>query len=426
MKEQDLAEVERSAAAIEWGANWKLVVAATLGLSLASIPAGSTGIMMAPIEAEFGWSRTQIYSGVALISFIGVGLATFIGMGIDRLGARRIGITAAILLCCAIASLSLVDNSLWQWWTCWVFVGLACAAMPTVWLTPVASRFKASRGLAVAIVLSGSGLATFFVPIIAHTLVQNYGWRTGYLGLSMIWALLSLPFLVLFFWGSAPAPGAAANKASAIPAELRPGLSVREGFASPTFYKLLFAAFGSIFGGVALVLNLVPVLVSSGVQTGTAATVAGLIGISTIIGRVMGGWLSDRMSAKVIAAGSTIAAAGLPVALLLFPGSVGGAIFGVLAYGFAGGAKMGALAYLASRHLGERSFGTLYGTINAIIALAVGIAPLAANYIYDVTKSYEPVMWAAVPILAVAALLYASLSAYPEFAEEAGVPQPSR
>lgn len=421
-----MTQAERSATAIEWSANWKLVLAATLGLSLASIPAGSTGIMMAPIEEEFGWSRTQIYSGTSLISFIAVCLATFIGMSIDRLGARRIGIAAAVLLCLAIGSLSLVGNSLWQWWACWIFVGLACAAMPTVWLTPVASRFKESRGLAVAIVLSGSGLATFFVPIIAHTLVQNYGWRTGYLGLSMIWALLSLPFLILFFWGSAPSPARRPGEAKAAATGPRPGLSVREGFTSVTFYKLLFAAFGSIFGGVALVLNLVPVLTSSGIHTGTAATVAGLIGISTIAGRVAGGWLSDRMSAKGIAAASTFAAAALPVALLLFPGSVGGAIFGVLAYGLAGGAKMGALAYLASRHLGERAFGTLYGTINAMIALAVGIAPLAANYIYDVTKSYEPVMWAAVPILAVAALLYVSLSAYPEFGERDAAPQPGR
>ncbi|MEZ5736693.1 MAG: MFS transporter [Novosphingobium sp.] len=201
------------------------------------------------------------------------------------------------------------------------------------------------------------------------------------------------------------------------------GIDGSSGFSSPTYYKLLFAAFGSIFGGVAIIMNLVPMLVFTGLPRGTAAPIAGLVGIATITGRVFGGWLMDRMSAKVIAAISTFVASVLPVTLLVAPGSAAAATFGVIAYGLVGGAKVGAIAYLASRHLGQRAFGTLYGTINAMVALAVGVSPLAANYIYDLTRSYEIVLWAAVPVLTVAALLYLSLGRYPEFgsrAEEGG------
>jgi MFS family permease len=407
-----MAESGNASAATEWRANWTLVAAAMVGYSVSTLPAGSIGVMMAPIEQEFGWSRTEIYSGISLISFVAVLISAFIGAAIDKIGARRIGIGAALLLCAAIALLSTVKSSLWQWWAIWAMVGVAGAAMPTVWLAPVASRFTASRGLAVAFVLSGSGLATFLVPIITNALVESHGWRGGYLGLGFIWALLALPVILLFFRSerrSVPAHAAAPS-----PTDL-PGLTVREGFRSPTFYTLLLAAFGSLFGGVALVLNLVPVLTSSGIERGTAAAVSGLIGIATITGRVFGGWLMDRVSAKWIAALSTFAATVLPLSLLLFPGSVAAAAIGVVGYGLVAGAKIGAIAYLASRHLGQRAFGTLYGTINAMVALAVGVAPLAANYVYDRTHSYEPTMWAAVPILAVAALLYLSLGKYPDF-----------
>ena len=91
----------------------------------------------------------------------------------------------------------------------------------------------------------------------------------------------------------------------------------------------------------------------------------------------------------------------------------------MIVYGLMGGAKIGALVYLASRHLGQRAFGTLYGAINASIALVVAIAPLAANCIYDMTRNYEPVMWAAVPILFASALLYATLGEYPDYGKDA-------
>lgn len=92
---------------------------------------------------------------------------------------------------------------------------------------------------------------------------------------------------------------------------------------------------------------------------------------------------------------------------------------GVIVYGLMGGAKIGAIAYLSSRHLGAKAFGTLYGAINSMLALAVGTAPVLANYVYDQTQSYAPVMWAAIPIMALAALVYLSLGRYPDFDNQA-------
>ncbi len=69
--------------------------------------------------------------------------------------------------------------------------------------------------------------------------------------------------------------------------------------------------------------------------------------------------------------------------------------------------------------LGQKAFGALYGAINAAIALVVATAPLAANVACDTTRSYGQVMWAAVPILLVSALLYASVPPYPDLSNEA-------
>jgi predicted MFS family arabinose efflux permease len=314
--------------------------------------------------------------------------------------------------------MSSVGDHLWQWWALWALVGISASAMPTVWVASVSSHFTAARGLAVAVTLSGTGISTSLVPIIGQQMVETYDWRTAYVGLAAIWAIVLLPLVLLFFRNAQSRHPASDAKLPAHPATELPGLSAREGFASAKFYKLAAAAFLSMSAGVAIILNLFPVLRSTGLNPTTAASVAGIIGVATITGRIIGGWLMDRFSAGVIAAVSAAGAAVLPLLLLLLPGSVPAAAIGVAIYGLMGGAKVPAVVYLASRHFGQRAFGVLYGAVNTAIALGVGLGPLVANVVYDMTRSYTPVMWAAVPFVLLAALLYLSLGPYPEFSTD--------
>lgn len=413
-----MADSKSGSAVAEWRAHWTLVLASAAGVSLSAVSVSSLGVMMEPLEQEFGWSRTEISLGTSLVSFIAVALATAVGLAIDRLGARFVGITAATMMCAGVALMSLVGGSLWHWWGLWIVVGLSSAAMPTVWLTPISSLFRAGRGLAVAITLSGSGISTSLVPIVANRFLEHYGWRGAYIGLAVVWAAVVLPLVLLFFRNAAPSASPARGPSSEQPAAPLPGLTAREGFASAKFCKLALAAFFSMSAGVALILNLVPVLRSTGLTPATAAGVAGIIGIATITGRIIGGWLMDRMSAGTIAALASAGAIVLPALLLVLPGSALAAAAGVAIYGLMGGAKVPAVAYLASRHFGARAFGVLYGAVNTAIALGVGLGPLVANYVYDVTRSYAPVMWTAVPFLAIAALLYLSLGPYPDFEKQ--------
>jgi MFS family permease len=408
-----LAEAGRTPAAAEWQANWTLVAAATAGVSLSAVGVASLGVMMEPLEHEFGWTRAQISLGTSLVSFIGMALATFAGLAIDRMGARPVGVVAATLMCLGVGLMAAVEGALWQWWALWALVGVSASAMPTVWVASVSSHFIAARGLAVAVTLSGSGIATSLVPIIAQRMVEGYGWRSAYIGLAGIWAVIVLP-LVLLFFRNAPRRAAGARGSTPASADL-PGLTARQGFASATFYKLALAAFLSMSAGVAIILNLFPVLRSTGLTPATAAWIAGIIGFATITGRIIGGWLMDRISAGLIAALAAAGAAILPLLLLLLPGSIVAAAAGVAIYGLMGGAKVPAVAYLTSRHFGQRAFGVLYGAVNTVIALGVGLGPLVANVVYDMTGSYTPVMWAAVPFVLVAALLYLSLGSYPDF-----------
>lgn len=403
----------------EWRAHWPLVAATTAGMSLAALPTFMMGVMIAPIEQEFGWTRTQITSGPALVSMMGLLLATLAGYAIDRLGAWRVGLAVVLISSSGIALISAMQNSMWQWWLTWGLIGVAATATSTVWVAPVSATFSKARGLALALTISGTGISSALAPPLAEYFIQNHGWRTGFLALALIWCAVVLP-LVLFFVprmkrGEPDGPALIEAGEARLPLT---GLTVAQGFRTPAFYLLFCASLFSSFAGVALIFNLVPVLVDNGITRADAVLVAGSMGLASIVGRLIGGWMIDRFDVRTIAIWAALLSLGFPIGLLVMPGTVWAAYTAVIVYGFTGGAKMNAVIYLTTTYLGARSFGTFYGTISITTSLASGVAPIVASYIFDVTHSYDMVIWAVVPSFLVAAAMFIALGPRPDFARE--------
>jgi predicted MFS family arabinose efflux permease len=158
----------------------------------------------------------------------------------------------------------------------------------------------------------------------------------------------------------------------------------------------------------------VPVLLARGMTPATAAGFASLLGIGSILGRIGGGFLLDRFDAAKVAAISVTLPAVAVVLLLAFPGDAAAGI-ACLIIGLGIGTEVDCAAYLAARHFGLRSFGTLFGTLNGLMLFGNGIAPVMANHVYDVTRSYEIVLWFQIPACLGTALLFLWLGPYPRF-----------
>ena len=85
------------------------------------------------------------------------------------------------------------------------------------------------------------------------------------------------------------------------------------------------------------------------------------------------------------------------------------------ALGLSLGAEVDACAYLAARHFGMGSFSSLFGAINGLVVFGSGVAPVIANLVYDVTNSYNLILWATIPLCLFAATMFLSLGSYPKF-----------
>lgn len=403
----------------EWKMHWPLVGVASMGLALASAMNIMLGIMMVPIEREFGWSRAEISSGALIVSMMGVLFAPAAGYAIDRLGARRVGLAVVVLMSGAIMLMSTTTNNLWHWWFGWSLYAIAGTATATVWLAPISGKFLKGRGLAVAVVLAGAGFAGAILPVAGNYLAETGGWRHAYLVVGAIFAITAMPLTYFFWHGTEEQTHAGSGETSPstdVPPTSLPGLTLREGLASRDFRLILVAQMVGTLASVALAVNLIPILIDAKITAGQAAAMVGAQGLVATAGRFAGGWALDHLPAKWLVSGVTLGSAMLPVVLLAAPGSVSLAFAVVLFNGAMNSLKYPGTVYLISRHVGAKSFGTLFGTSSTVMSIASGVSPVIANFIFDVTRSYELVLWAAIPPLVLSAALFAALGRYPDFA----------
>jgi predicted MFS family arabinose efflux permease len=253
--------------------------------------------------------------------------------------------------------------------------------------------------------LCGTGIGAAVVPVLSQKLAAAYGWSGGYFGLAGVFALLVLPPVLLLF-RTASGMRSSARPVSPPSPVATEGLSARDGFVSPAFLKLAPAVL--LFGitSCALTVTVVPILMTKGLDVAEAAGLAAFIGIGSIVGRLTGGVLLDYVDARWIAACSVLIPIGFAGLLLAGPATnltIGLACF---LLGLSTGTEVDACAYLAARHFGLRAFGTLFGTINGMVFFGAGVAPFIANYVYDVTRTYDTVLWGMIPLCLLSALLF--------------------
>lgn len=394
---------------------WVLVV--TLGLSTI-ISYGTTeyifGILVVPMGQELGWDRASLSGAYSLMLVLGGLLGVPIGRFVDRHGAR-----SAMAVGSAIAGFSLVGladvQTLWQFYLLWAG-GLGIATALTfypVTFTVVANWFALRRGAALALLTLLGGLASpIFIPL-TGMLVPRLGWRATLLAMALAQLGIALPLHAFVLrrhpedMGLAPdgVSGAALPEGfllqkrqqfrTQVPAAhpaARPGqsdlggLTLHAALSCPPFWTLTAAyALAGLATNVLLV-HTVPYLIDRGYGGELAAGVAGAVGLASLPGRYGLNRLSDRAGIGprwLLSACFAMQAIG---ALLLLCGGSGG--FGwlmayVAVYGAAYGAAAPLRASVMADQFGRRAYGVITAVQGVPVAMAAGLGPIGAGWLYD-------------------------------------------
>jgi MFS family permease len=407
----------------EWRSHWTLVMAGLVGFSLSAIASISLGTFTQPLEKEFGWSRADVTSGLLAYAVTRLILSPIFGNLIDRFGPRRVGLPGVFMVGVGFALFGTATGSLSNWLLLWiVFAILSQPAKITIWTASVSSEFHASRGLALAVTLAGSGLGNSFAQLYSYYLIEEFGWRLAYVVMGLSWG--GVVFLICYFFLWARTDRLRVTGTKGAPPPVLSGVTIREGLRSASFFKLAGAAF---FGNLllcALMMQLVPVLTATGLSRVDAVWIGSLAGLATIAGKLLCGVLVDHMPGKYIAA-AIVALPIITCAVLLTPDdSAIARLIPMAALGLSVGGQVHMMPYLATRYFGLRSFGTLYGFIGSVTAMAVGLGPYFSSKVFDLTSSYDLVLIAGIPLSIAATLLMLSLGRYPDAPAPAERPGP--
>src|SRR2546422_22966 len=355
------------------------------------------GVFLVPIERAMGWSRGAI-STVALLNWIAMGLGSFFwGALSDRIGGRGVAVGGGFLLGLGLV-LASQAQALWQFSLSFGFlVGFAAGAFYAPLTATTTRWFTARRGLAVAPVSAGVGLGILIVAPLARGLTSAWDWRVAMLVLGDLAWLVIVPVALLL---REPATGAVASD-DAEPGAQR-DYTTREVLAAPQFWAIALTHFACCAAHSGPIFHMVTHATDQGVAAMAAATVFGVSGLASIVGRIGGGLLADRFGAKpTLIAGLAVQAA--MIFGYLFARDLGS--FGALAlvFGTAYGGGLAPHPRLTREYFGEKVMGSAYGAVFLGSTLGMGLGSFAGGVIYDRLGSY---VWLFLASFAIGAMAF--------------------
>ncbi|WP_443079310.1 MFS transporter [Streptomyces sp. P5-A9] len=380
------------------------------GAAFNSLP----GLLIDPLNTEFGWSRGEIGLAVSLDMALYGLTAPFAAALMDRFGIRRVVVVAlGAVATGALASVWMTAS--WQLLLYWgLLVGLGTGSMALAFSATVTNRwFVARRGLVTGVLTAaGASGQLVFLPLCAW-IVKDHGWRPASVTVALA-ALVVIPFVWLLMrdhpadMGLAPYGGAYVEKPAPVTGAAKRTVRVLFDAARTGPFWLLagsFAICGASTNGL-IRTYFVPSAHDHGMQITAAASLLAVIGVFDVIGTVFSGWLTDRFDARRLLA---VYYALRGVSLLFLPMLMAPTVhppmvFFIVFYGLDWVATVPPTLALCREQYGEDS-AIVFGWVLASHQVGAALVAFLGGVVRDVTGSYDLVWYAAGALCATAALM---------------------
>ncbi|MCU0463933.1 MAG: MFS transporter [Anaerolineae bacterium] len=350
-------------------------------------------VFITPMEAELGWSRSQLTGGFSLGLLIAGAMAFPVGIWVDRYGARWLMTMGSIFAGLLVVAWSQVSD-LSTFYLVWAGLGVCAAAIlyePA--FAVMAIWFVRRRSTALAIITFAAGLAsTIFVPL-SDALLQNFGWRQSILMLGVFLAVTTFPLHALVL-RRRPADLGLLPDGESNPIERHTPVihfSLSDALHSRFFWLLTLGFSLAYLAASAIRVHFIPFLIESGIDASTAALASGSIGLMQVAGRVVFAPLDSRFSGRVMVA-KVFALQAAGTFVLLTGVSLTAVVIFVVIFGAAYGAQTLARASIIAELFGSLHYGRISSVMAFFLTLAGTSAPVGAGLIYDRAGSYQPVL----------------------------------
>jgi MFS family permease len=383
---------------------------------------GTPGVLLVPLEKEFGWDNADISSAFAIRLVLFGLLGPFAAAFMNRFGMRRM---VTIALCIIVAGLlaSLAMTHIWQlvlFWGLLMGVGTGLTAM--VLAATVATRwFSHRRGLVMGLLAASSATGQLvFLPLLA-AVTEQHGWRVTVL---LACAALAVAAVAAFALmrdrpsdvGLPPYGDTSIAPATPQPAGLRallvsPLVALRDAARVPVFWVLFGSFFicGASTNGL-IQTHFVTLCGDFGIIPVGAASVLALMGAFDFLGTIGSGWLSDRYDNRWLLFWY-YGLRGLSLLYLPFTGFTfyGLSLFAVF-YGLDWIATVPPTLKLTAERFGPERANIVFGWVFAGHQLGAAAAAYGAGLSRTLLESYLPAFFVSGALCIFAALIVVAIS----------------
>ena len=373
---------------------------------------GTFGVFFVAMLDAFGWSRATTAGAISLaIIFEGLCLPWAGGL-IDRIGGRKTLMSGGLVLCIGLLCASTI-SSLWQFYF-WIgivgAVGIALIGMvPHVAI--ISREFPQRRGTALGIAWAGGGLGIVLLVPVTQLMIDKWGWSTAYVGLAAITVFLVIPPVLLFLPASRstklPGTPQPANTPADKKADVESDWTVKQALTNSAFWLLFIARTLASMGNPVIVTHQIAHAIDVGYTRVFAASIFGLMGVVSIGGRILFGYLADVMNRQMVFAWvQIISALGIFALLAMNDASTPWLLYTyAVCYGLGQGSRALVLSAISADIFHGKHFGAIFGYFTFSIGLGGAVGAWLGGFLFDVSHSYAVPFWVSLACLIISVFI---------------------
>jgi len=359
---------------------WFIVLATFVALLVLSIRNYSFGVFIDPLTRDFGWDRaplTLVFSISLIISSL-FGIVS--GRLSDKYGVRKLMAIGTILLSAGFLLSSQIQH-LHHLYFSFFLIGIGGSAIYIPATTTVTRWFDEKRGLAIGISVAAIAIGMAGFPPLLERSINAFDWRSTFILIGIL-TLSALSFSTALMRRSPPD---SEDEKVRIDEE---SYTLKEALKTHYFWIIYFMFLMAQFSALTITVHIVPYSTDIGLSSFYAAATLTAVGLANILGRVLGGWTSDKLGVikgvSIFFVFQSIAIFSLP----LFSGLI--AIYSVaILFGLSYGGWVMIYPVITSRLFGTKHSGAILGALGTVAGIGGAVGPYVAGFIYDVTGLYD-------------------------------------
>ncbi|MBO54710.1 MAG: hypothetical protein CL886_03525 [Dehalococcoidia bacterium] len=360
-------------------------------------------IFVLPMSTEFGWSRTGVAAATSLGAILGAIVAPFSGRLIDRIGSRVILTLGSLLVVCACLGLATV-GSLIGFYVAFTIARSAEQGLVQVGAAPVVAKwFFKYRGRAMSLIFFASSAGMIITAPLVQLIISNFGWRLAWVMLAGNMFLIGVVPCALLIRRQPEDLGLMLDGAGEDYTGVESDTistdtiwSMHDAVGTYSFWAVLGSLFIAAICTSGVGLHLIPYLVQQNISSGAAVSVISVMAFSGAIAAIVLGWVSEKISPRIML-GAVYLLSAISLVVLLNTTTLPLAYTFAILNGIVGTGVNTLAPILWARFYGRGIMGSIYGISRSTQVVGFAIGPLASGLVYDSFGSYEnALIWFAV------------------------------